>query len=340
MIHVGFIGTGSISAAHLNYLKKRDDVAIEALCDINLEQVKKRQNEYGGKVFTDFTQMLDETQLDAVWLCTPPTVRKEPLIACAEKNIPVFCEKPVEHSLETATEIATGLARRKANVQIGYVFRSMPGTQQLRKAVANDTIHLIQSFYCCNVSLAMSLPAWFYDKEKSGGPIVDQATHNLDLIRYLFGEIKEIYGMAHNAVREKGGDYTIDEVIGLMFVFKNGMIGSHLHTWVGESWRNEFIISGERQLYRFNLNNGTLVVERTPQNLDIDSGSVLTEKKDRNLYFKQEPGNIYKYEDEQFLKQVITGDWSQNPSDYANGLKTLELTLACDKAVSNGKAQL
>ena len=52
--------------------------------------------------------------------------------------------------------------------------------------------------------------------------------------------------------------------------------------------------------------------------------------------FQQEPGSIYKFENEVFLKQVKSGDWSSNPSDYSDALKSLHLTLACDQALAGG----
>ena len=110
MIKAGFIGTGGISGVHLQFLKSRSDVEIAALCDANSENLKKRQDEFGGEGFDDFNVMLEKADLDAVWICTPPKVRREPLIACANKRIPVFCEKPVERSEDRGRELADELA--------------------------------------------------------------------------------------------------------------------------------------------------------------------------------------------------------------------------------------
>ncbi|MBU4201050.1 MAG: Gfo/Idh/MocA family oxidoreductase [Verrucomicrobia bacterium] len=341
MINVGFIGTGGICAVHLNYLKTRKDVRIAALCDIHSNAVAKRQKEYGGLAFTDFRKMLNQVRLDAVWICTPPLVRKDPLLACADRNIPVFCEKPVEHDKSRGKAIATALARRKAKVQIGYVFRCLPIVNALRQAMKDDTIHLIHSFYGCNVSLTMGLPAWFYDKSKSGGALVDQATHNLDLLRFLFGEVRNIHGLAANPVHKKAGHYTIDETLGLLFRFRNGIIATHNHTWVGNGWRNEIVISGEKHIYRINLGNGSLIVDGPPSKKAKPATKttlVPNASAADQVWFQHDGSSIYRYENEYFLRQVVSGNWSRNPSDYADGLKTLQLTLACDRAITQGKA--
>ena len=186
-LKIGVIGTGGISGVHLDYLKTRAPTAnagpassapssrskpgsqasveIAALCDINPKNLNARLQKYGGAGFDNYERMLDSVKLDAVWLCTPPQVRFEPLIACADRGIPVFCEKPVARHIKDARKTAAALRRRKAKVQIGYVFRSMPIIQRLVSEIAEDQVYLIRSFYGCDVSLSRGLPAWFYKKE-------------------------------------------------------------------------------------------------------------------------------------------------------------------------------
>jgi len=318
MIKIGCIGTGGICGVHLRYLKKRDDVEIVALCDVKKENLERRLKEFGGQGFADFNEMLERTELDAVWLCTPPQVRREPLLACADRGIPVLCEKPVERSLERAEEIAGELKKRNAHVQIGYVFRPMPTVERLKKEMADDKIHLVQSFYGCNISLKRGSPVWFYDKELSGGALVDQATHNFDLLRMLIGEVTEVRGIASNPAHAKEKGYTIDEVIALSFLFENGTAGGHVHTWVGDTWRNEILLSGRKRVYRLDLGGDVLTV---------DEGN-------ESRTFRQDQGRMYEHQNARFLEMVASGDWSSNPCDYSDGVATLKLTLACDRAVS------
>ena len=86
MIRVGFIGVGNISRSHLRYLSTRDDVSISALCDTDESILAERTAQYGGTGYRDFHRMLDRSDLDAVWLCTPTRVRRDPLTACAKRG--------------------------------------------------------------------------------------------------------------------------------------------------------------------------------------------------------------------------------------------------------------
>lgn len=316
MLRIGIIAMGWAGNTHAKYLTTRDDVEIVALCDPDALRLQKGIDDFGGKGFGDLETMLAETELDAVYLCTPSTIRREPLLACADRGIPVFCEKPVERRAAVADEIAAELRRLDARVQVGFVFRSMPLAREARKAVADDRVHLIQSMYGCPVCLTKELSSWFYDKELSGGALVDQATHNLDLLRYIFGEVAEVTGFAGNPVEPKKEGYTVDEVVALSLRFECGALCSHVHTWVGDEWRNEMVFVGERRIYRLSLTDGRLVVKEKKGTWD----------------YNQDQDHMYDYENDVFIEQVKTGDWSKNPSTYDDALKTLKLTLECDRA--------
>lgn len=321
MLRLGFIGAGNIAGMHLQYLHSRRDVKIVALCDTRAENAERRQAQFGGAAYTDFHAMLDAHQLDAVWLCTPPQVRREPLLACARRGLPVFCEKPVECSLESAREIAQALEAHGNRVQVGYVIRPMPIVQKLREIMADDSVHVAQSLYLCDISLRPeAMATWLFDKGISGGPIVEQGTHNLDLLRYLFGEARAVRGISANPVRARDAAYSVEEAVSLGFVFEKGALCTHTHSWVSGHFINELVLSGEKRLYRLALTSGTLCWH--------DNGG-------ETHTFSQGDGSIFAYEDALFLEQVASGDWSRNICSYADGVATLALCLAADQALKD-----
>ncbi len=319
MVNVGVIGTGGISGTHLRYLCTVPDVRIRALCDINEHNLSRRQKEFGGNPYSSLEEMLRREPLDAVYLCTPPEVRREPLLACAAAGIPVLCEKPVERDPARAHAIDAELRKLDARVQIGYALRTFSHVVELRRLLADDRVHVGQLLYACNMSLGHDLSSWFFDKERSGGALVDQATHTFDLLRSLFGEVEMIRGAAHNPVHPKKDGYTIDEAISLTLLFRSGLMVSHLHSWVSDDWRYSLVLSGEKRLYRFDNFEQTLSIQ--------SKGEVRTIHESRDHH---------DFQSETFLDCVRRNDWSANPCDYAEGIKTLELTLAADRAAVTG----
>lgn len=335
-LRIAFIGSGNISAVHLRYLNTRSDVEISALCDINPDALAKRTKEFGGKPFKDFHQMLDEIKPDAVWICTQTAIRYEPLMACKKRMIPVFCEKPVARTVEEGQKILTELAEFNSHVQIGYVFRAMPVINVLKKLIMDDKIHSFQSFYCNSSGLTKRLAKWFYDKQISGGALLDKATHNIDLLRYLLGEVEEVQGIWRNPVTQKTNGYTIEEVISVSMAFKSGAVGSHVHTCVSDAWRNHIMLSGEKRIYWLNPNIGELRVEgESGGGINLWETDSINEK---TKGFKQDKDkSIYSYENDTFLDMVRSQDWSKNICTYADGLNSLKCTLACDTAITEKK---
>ena len=319
MIRVGLIGTGGISRTHLDFLKSRNDVQITALCDIDEGKLAQAVSGYGGNGYTDLHRMLKETVLDAVWVCTPPGVRREPLLACAHRGVPVFCEKPAERSIESGEEIDRELKTLDAKVQVGYLFRTLPAVRKLKTCIADDKVRSVQSLYICDLGLTRAIAPWFCDKELSGGTLVDQATHNFDLLRFLLGEVDNIQGFARNPVQVKQPGYTIEEVITLSFTFENGIVGNHTHSWLGDSWHNEITLSGEMRFYRIDLNAGRMSYEHSEETLTFEP---------------HRKRAIHDYQNEVFLRQIQSGDWSENPSSYSDALLSLKLTHACDQAIA------
>jgi predicted dehydrogenase len=174
------------------------------------------------------------------------------------------------------------------------------------------------------MSIKREFPEWFFDKDRSGGGLIDQATHNLDMLRHLFGEVTEVVGAASNPRRKKKTGYTIDETIGLTFQFENGMLGTHSHTWVGDTWRNYLALSGEKRHYTVDMWKEEI--------------TVLEGRKTTTIGFTQE--GMYTHENALFLEMLKSGDWSSNMCDYDDGLATLRLTLAADRSITDGKVTL
>jgi predicted dehydrogenase len=258
--------------------------------------------------------MLDSENLDAVWICTPPTVRREPLLLCADRGVPALCEKPAATDEKAAEDIAVELENQDAKVMVGYPFRGLPTVATLRAVSADDRIHGVQSLYLCDVSLTMGLRPWFYDREKSGGAMVDQATHVFDLLRTVLGEVAEVRALGSNPIRRKSAGYTVDEVIGLAMRYESGAVGTHTHSWVADTWRTEISFCGEQRMYRLDLTGGSLTV------LEDDVATTHSYR-----------GGLYRFENARFVDMVASGDWSGNLCTYRDATKTLALTLRCNQ---------
>ncbi len=316
-VRIGLIGAGGISGGHVEAIGKIDQAKLVAVCDIDRGRAENRAKAAGAQVFTDYRDMLDKVQLDALWLCTTPNVRAEPIEAAIDKKIPVFTEKPVADNLAVARAAAEKIEKAGLPVMVGYVLRYMLITDRLNEYLKKDKITLVSSYYCCPMSLNYrdtgQVTKWFFNKQISGGAINDQATHIFDMLRYLMGDVDDLYSIGSNVVVQKDAEYTVEDSYAVAFKFKNGVPGTHCHTWGHHRWRSGITFYGEKGMYGINFMDGQLWVELA------DAETFIYKPQDSPMF----------NEDLFFIQRVRNGDFTKLHSTFRDGVKTLEMTTRC-----------
>jgi predicted dehydrogenase len=316
-VRIGLIGAGGISGGHVEAFAKIEQARLVAVCDIDPGRAETRAKAAGAQVFTEYRDMLDKVQLDALWLCTTPNVRAEPIEMAISKKIPVFTEKPVADDLAVARATAEKIRKDGLPVMVGYVLRYMLITDRLKGYLKKDKINLVSSYYCCPMSLNYrdtgQVTKWFFNKKISGGAINDQATHIFDMLRYLMGEVVDIYSVGSNVVVPKDAEYTVEDSYAVAFKFQNGVPGTHCHTWGHQRWRSGITFYGEKGMYGINFMDGQLQVE-------LADGETVTYKPQDNPMLN---------EDLFFIQMVQNGDFGKLHSTFGDGVKTLEMTTRC-----------
>ncbi len=97
-IRVGFIGAGRMAHLHAEHLQQEPDVRIVAAADIDARK-RRRLSKWGGVAFTDHRAMLEQTPLDAVYICTPTTQHAAIGLDCLESGVALYVEKPLDLDL-------------------------------------------------------------------------------------------------------------------------------------------------------------------------------------------------------------------------------------------------
>ena len=135
-VRVACLGLGHIPThAHLPALAglvESGEAIFQAFCDLDEETLKEKAREYGPKAtYTDYREMFDKEELDALYLCIPPTLHTDELLIAADKGIHVFVEKP--QSLDMAQAIEFNAAVQKAGIltQVGFNSRYEPAAEPM-----------------------------------------------------------------------------------------------------------------------------------------------------------------------------------------------------------------
>ncbi|UUZ92455.1 Gfo/Idh/MocA family oxidoreductase [Paenibacillus sp. P25] len=193
-LKVGVIGAGSISGSHLGAYSGNPEVELLAICDMNRERAEEKAAKYGiPHVYTDVRDLLANSEIEAVSICTWNNTHAEFSIAALEASKHVLCEKPLCQTVEQALEVQEAVERSGKVFQVGFVRRYGDTTQMLRRFI--DAGELGEIYYAkASYLRRLGNPGgWFSDKERSGGgPLIDLGVHVIDLCWYLMGRPKVV----------------------------------------------------------------------------------------------------------------------------------------------------
>lgn len=193
---LGVIGAGGISNAHSAAAKDSGGaVRIVAVVDTNAEAAGKLAAQHGAESFTSidaFFAACDSGKIgvDGIVLCTPPTVRVEPIREALERGIAVLSEKPLAGNAEDAARIVEiADAHPQALLALAYCHRFAPPVVEMKRLVESGKIGRLSRF---ENAFAFHHPPmserWMSDPAISGGgSFIDTGCHSLDLFRFLVG---------------------------------------------------------------------------------------------------------------------------------------------------------
>ncbi|HID07390.1 MAG TPA: Gfo/Idh/MocA family oxidoreductase, partial [Armatimonadetes bacterium] len=222
-VRVGFIGTGGIAMnKHLPKLAELEPVELVALCDVSEERVTTATQCFGGRPYTDYREMLDREELDALFICVPPFAHGDIELRALERGLHLFIEKPVVLDMDVGIAILEAV--RKANVltSVGYSRRYSPIVNAVRELLSTQTIAMVTANRWGGIVMATD---WWRQVDKSGGRLVENATHEVDLMRYWVGDVICVYARyAQRTISDVPGA-TIPDAEVVAMEFSNGAVG-------------------------------------------------------------------------------------------------------------------
>ncbi|WP_312896534.1 Gfo/Idh/MocA family protein [Nonomuraea endophytica] len=215
---IGIIGAGNVAARHADVLSAFPDVTIAGIADAVPHKAEALASRHGSLAYGSHTDLLDAGGLDAVYVCVPPFAHGNPETDALSCNLPLFVEKPLALDLETAEKIAAEITRRDLPSAVGHHWRYLDILRKARELLAGRPVRLALGHWLDKVPPV----GWWLRTETSGGQIVEQAVHVLDLARVLVGEV----AMVHAVPAEGAADGEIDRATAAVLRFADGAAGT------------------------------------------------------------------------------------------------------------------
>lgn len=348
MKKLAIIGCGGIGEYHLNHFLTFNDIELAGFCDIILERAERFVSKAAGsKAFQDYKKMYDEINPDMVFICLPPTEHGEIEFETISRNIPFFIEKPIALSIDTATEINNEVKKAGLITAAGFQCRYSNLVEPNLAFIRDKEVIFID----CKRIGGIPGTEWWKKRSTSGGQIVEQTVHQLDIIRYVFGEPVEVFTMGTKGFVVGIEDYDTEDLSTTVARFENGALATistgcyaksgdaadNKITFGSQDSRAELRILEELKIigYSKDLDNSCTCNNDNTKGFVVKDDGALTVSTSGEIIYKQE-GSAGLLCDRTFIDAVLTGDGSKIRSPYEDALRTLKFTLACNQSIDTG----
>jgi len=270
-IKIGLIGCGAFGeGAHLSYLTKADNAEVVAICDINEKALMEASEKYGVKDgYTDYTQLLDRNDIEAVAIASPDQLHCEIACAAMKKGKHVMCEKPMALTVEDCTEMIEVQKETGKKLMIGQISRLTPGFAEAKRLVDEGVIgelFFVESEYAHDYSHVSGMDSWRADPLRH--VVLGGACHAVDLLRWIAGNPYEVTAYSNKKMIKA---LPTDDCTIAIMRFPNNVIGKL------------FASSGCKGPYsmatRLMGTKGTIIINNTDPYITVYRGQVNTDSK-------------------------------------------------------------
>ncbi|MGW5684375.1 Gfo/Idh/MocA family protein [Nonomuraea sp. NPDC003754] len=217
LTRIGIIGAGNVAARHADVLSTFPDVTIAGIADTDPHKAEALASRHGSLAYGDHADLLAAGRLDAVYVCVPPFAHGTPELDCVESDLPIFVEKPLALDLETAEQIGAEITRKNLPSAVGHHWRYLDLVDWARDLLEGRPIQLAIGHWLDKVP---PVP-WWIRRELSGGQVLEQAVHVLDLARVLVGEVTMVHAVP-GGIPEDG---EVDRATAALLRFDSGAAG-------------------------------------------------------------------------------------------------------------------
>ncbi len=266
-IRWGIIGCGNVT-------EKKSGPGFQKAIGSELVAVMRRSAELAEdyarrhqvpKWYGDAGQLINDTDVDAVYIATPPDTHKQYTLLAAAAGKPVYVEKPMARNYSECLGMIEACEKAGAPLFVAYYRRAMPRFVKIFDMIKKGTIGDVRFI---NVTLQQKPferdlngeQHWRIIPEIAGcGYFCDLASHLFDLLQYYFGDIRQADGFSANQLNL----YQAEDVVSAAFAFKNGIQGCGIWNFTAYADLDRTEITGSKGKLTFSIFDGSQVVLQT-----------------------------------------------------------------------------
>lgn len=238
-LKVAVIGVGAMGRNHARICADLPGVELVGVADADVQAARSVARRCGCSAYTDYVQMLDEQEPDAVTIAVPTVNHLQVALHVIERKIHLLIEKPIAFTVEEGRQIIAAVEQAGVRLAVGHVERFNPAVIALKA-------HLRQGELGRVFQIDARRQGPFPVRVVDVGVVIDLAVHDLDVMRYVTGaEVVRVYAETERRVHSSREDL----LTGLVRL-DDGSIGTLTINWLTPTKIRELYVTGERGMFR------------------------------------------------------------------------------------------
>ena len=221
-IRIGVIGAGLIGRTHIDRALKQPGMELVGIADPS-EEGRGVAQSVNVPWFADYDEMIGGVKPRGVVIATPNATHARIAVQCLQRGAAVLVEKPIADALEDARRIRDAAAAAKLPAIVGHQRRQNPIMRRAKQMVAAGKLGRP---VCLTAMSTWLKPAEYFQtawrRSKGGGPILINLIHDIDQLRFLFGDIATVQAMTSNTIR----GFEVEDTAVILLRFSNGALGT------------------------------------------------------------------------------------------------------------------
>jgi predicted dehydrogenase len=247
-IRIAIVGAGRIAeTAHIPAYLTNKYADLVAIVDTNNKQLMRMAKKFKvKKTFSSVDDLLDNEEIDALSICTPPNTHSEIALKGFQHDVNILCEKPLATDVDSGQKMVAASKDNRKILMVGFHRRFLPNYQRAKKYVLNGSLGHV---YCVedhfiepNPLLGWGKSKWFF-KQNIGGVLFDIAPHVFDMLNYIFND----FPVAISARSFTYLDQSVEDCCVFIVEYSGGRVGIGTTSWLSSTVLENLNVYGTAQ---------------------------------------------------------------------------------------------
>jgi predicted dehydrogenase len=249
-LRIGVVGAGAIGRRHARYCSEEPAITLIGVAD-PVSDAATLDHGFSVPHYRSLERMLDAESVDGVIVAVPTPLHREVALTAIRQGVAVLIEKPItEHPAEVADLIAAAHSTG-AKILVGHHRRHNPIVQRARDIIRNELGRIL----AVNVIWSVLKPRSYFEphwrRVAGAGPVLTNLIHDVDLLRFMVGEITTVTASAGRLARQ----HEVEDTVGVLLRFESGAFGTIIGSDAGPSPWSWDANSGENPTFPVSREN-------------------------------------------------------------------------------------